>query len=90
MHERLHVKTTFKTFFICQFQLGNQGTDEGIEMQSDWSSVRSVTDSDRGDREVSIVEKLQDVFSNHCILLAQAQRLPTERQNNVSVHIFQR
>ena len=35
---------------------GGSGTshvaDEGIEMQSDWSSVRSITDSDRGDREV--------------------------------------
>jgi hypothetical protein len=30
---------------------GGQVADEGIEMQSDWSSVRSITDSDRGDRE---------------------------------------
>ena len=39
--------------------------DEGIEMQSDWSSVRSITDSDRGDREVGHLTLRGLLLSSH-------------------------
>ena len=39
--------------------------DEGIEMQSDWSSVRSITDSDRGDREVGYLTLRGLLLSSH-------------------------